>query len=239
MTLYVGTSGWAYPEWKPDFYPPDVSQSRFLSHYARRLDACEINATFYRVQSDKAVKGWWDATPDGFRFAAKAHRRITHTMRMVPNDNQRAAWDEVFSSLRPLGERLSVVLMHYPPHRERDDAALRAVIDALPSDFRFAFEFRNESWLNEEVAEALDEAGATLVVSDTSGDPPPSLPPGPVGYVRLRSETYTEDQRAGWLDLLTAEAEQRDVYAFTKHKGIPVTEDRGGIGLSLWLKKNN
>ena len=236
MTLYVGTSGWAYPEWKPDFYPADLPRDRFLEHYASRLTACEVNATFYRLQNEDTFTRWARSVPETFRYSAKAHRRITHTRAMAPNDATRDFIKTFLASLAPLGDRLGVILLQYPPRRERDDGALLAVIDSLPEGLDYAFEFRHDSWPDEAVSGLLAQRAATVCLADTEGDPPSSLPDGPFAYVRLRAERYTDEQREGWLSLLLREASERDVWAFTKHEGIPASDPYGGVGLAQWLR---
>lgn len=235
MTLYVGTSGWANKEWKPDFYPQDLPQSRWLKYYGTTLTACEINATFYRLQTDATITKWADATPDSFRFATKAHRRITHSRVFPPDSEGRSFIDEFLRSVSILGPRLGVVLFQFPPHRVRDDRTLKEFLAALPSGVGYALEFRNQTWNTPDVFEAVAERGATVCVSDTTGHVPDWLPPGPLAYVRLRAERYTPDQRDGWRVLLEKEAGARHVYAFTKHEGIPAGDPFGGVGLARWL----
>lgn len=237
MTLFVGTSGWAYPEWKPGFYPADLPRSRFLEHYASVLSACEINATFYRLQQVSTFTRWASATPASFRYAAKAHRRITHARSMAPNDNARAFIKTFLASLDPLGDHLGAVLMQYPPTRQRDDEALQAVLECLPPTTRYAFEFRHDSWGHAEIGAHLARRGAAVCLADVSGVVPERLPPGPFAYVRMRAERYTEDQRQGWLRLFQEEAGARDVFVFTKHEGIPTGDPYGGIGLAQWLRQ--
>ena len=237
MTLYVGTSGWAYKEWKPAFYPADVPQTRFLQHYATQLPAVEVNATFYRVQSDTTVDKWRGFTSDEFRFAAKAHYLLTHRKQMTWGADQKEFLHDFLKSLKGLNDRLGPVLLQHPPHRERDDDALTEVLASLPPDPTFVFEFRSDTWREGKVEERLAEAGAGLCVSDTTGDVPDRLPAGAVGYVRLRAERYSEEQRAGWLKLLVNEARTRNVYAFTKHKGIEASDEYGGVGLARWLHR--
>jgi uncharacterized protein YecE (DUF72 family) len=233
MGLHIGTSGWAYKEWRPGFYPAELPQKRFLDHYAATLSACEINATFYRVPSDAAVARWATAAPDGFRYALKAHVVLTHSYSGPPEDLSH----RFSSAAQNLGPRLGVVLFQLPAHRERDDAGAATLLKLLPRGVPGAFEPAHESWHAPEVDAMLAEAGATRCYTDTSGDPPAELPPGPVGYVRLRAERYDEGARAAWSALLRREAEARDVYAFTKHKGVAPEDPAGGVGLALWLQR--
>jgi uncharacterized protein YecE (DUF72 family) len=234
MTLFIGTSGWAYKEWKPDFYPEDLPQKRFLEHYSGELSACEINATFYRLQSEDTFRRWAAGTPDEFRFSIKAHRGLTHSKTISPADKE-GLLTRFLESVATLGERLGVVLLQFPPYRRRDDEGLRALMDALPSDRAYAFEFRHESWDDAEVRGAIAERGGTICLSETKGEVPDELPAGPHAYVRLRAERYSDEGRDGWRALLEKEASTRDVYAFAKHEGIPAGDPYGGIGLAQWL----
>ena len=235
MSLHVGTSGWAYPEWRPAFYPPGVPQARFLEHYAGVLTACEVNATHYRVQSEAAVARWAAQVPPGFRFAAKAHRRLTHARRLPPHDGGGEFLARFLESLAPLGDRLGAVLLQMPPTRERDDGALADLLACLPPGLPVALEFRHGSWLHPAVEERVAAAGGTICVSETSGAVLPRLPAGRIAYVRLRAEDYPDPARDGWRDLLEREAADRPVFAFTKHEGVPAGDPHAGVGLAEWL----
>jgi uncharacterized protein YecE (DUF72 family) len=235
VTLYVGTSGWAYPEWKPGFYPQDLPRTRFLEHYSQTLSACEINATFYRLQSDRTFGRWIAATPESFRFAAKAHRRLTHSKSIAPDAEQRGFLDTFLSSLSVIGPRLGPVLFQLPPYRHRDDEALSALVSALPAGTPFAFEFRHESWSAPAIPGLVARFGGTLCLAETKGEVPGSLPDGPIAYVRLRFDRYSDDGREGWRELLLTEAKERDVFAFTKHEGLRPEDTYGGVGLARWL----
>lgn len=239
VSLHVGTSGWAYKEWKPAFYPADVPPERFLEHYASVLAACEVNATFYRLQSESTVARWASAAPPSFRFAVKAHRRLTHTRAMAWDDDERAFLEQFVASVAPLGERLGPMLLQYPPTRQRDDAGLASVLDALPAGLQFAMEFRHDSWVDPDVLDWIAERRGTVCISETDGALLDRLPPGPFAYVRLRADQYSADARDGWLDLLQREAVSRPVYAFAKHKGIPAGDPFGGIGLAEWLARQD
>ncbi|MGH2819703.1 MAG: DUF72 domain-containing protein [Actinomycetota bacterium] len=235
MALYVGTSGWAYREWKPLFYPEGLPQGRFLAHYSTLLTACEINATFYRSQSEEAVKKWAQATPERFRFVTKAHRRLTHSKNPILDALGRAQLAEFLQSLAALGPRLGGVLYQLPAHRKRDDGFLDAFLRGPSSAGRFAIDFVDDSWVSPDVAERVAEAGGTVCYSDRIGDPPAALPPGPIGYVRLRAGRYADSARSQWLDLFRHEATGRDVYAFVKHEGVAPDDPYGGVGLARWM----
>lgn len=237
MALHVGTSGFAYKEWKPDFYPADLPASRFLEHYASVLTACEVNATFYRLQSESTVAKWAAAAPDGFLFAAKAHRGLTHGRTWPPGaDDEGAFLGRFLESLAPFGDRLGAVLFQFPPYRRRDDEGLTSFMGRLPVGTPFALEFRHESWDNVEVAALVADGGGTACFAETEGEVPAALPPGPCAYVRLRSEHYSDEARNGWRDLLIREAETRPVFAFAKHEGVPAGDPNTGVGFAAWLR---
>ncbi len=234
MSTHIGTSGWAYKEWKPEFYPQDLPQRLFLQHYASVLTGCEINATHYRLQAESTVSRWAEETPEGFRFAAKMHRRLTHARELADDDAWFAFLDEFIAQLEPLGDRLGALLVQFPPTRRRDDAALARVLNALPEGMPHAVEFRHDSWCDPAVTERVAKAG-TVCWADTTGEVPDQLPPGPIAYVRLRADRYSDDQREGWRDLIAGEAETRPVLVFTKHKDTPAGDPHRGVGLAQWL----
>ena len=235
MSLHVGTSGWAYKEWKPAFYPEGLAQGDFLGHYASVLTACEINATHYRLQSEAAVARWAAATPPGFRFAAKAHRRITHARALPPAEGGDAFLERFLESLTPLGDRLGAVLLQFPPTRRRDDGALADLLSCLPRGLPVALEFRHESWEDPEIGDRIAGHGGTLCISDRDGAVLERLPAGPLGYVRLRGEDYSPQTRAAWLALFEREAADRPVYVFAKHEGVPAGNPFAGVGMAQWM----
>lgn len=235
MSLYVGTSGWAYREWKPGFYPSRLPQRRFLEHYADNLSACEINATFYRLQDPATFERWSQAVPEDFRFVAKAHRRLTHTRKMDIGDDWRDFYERFVETISTFGPRLGAVLFQFPPNRSYDERVLGALLSSLTLTVPFAMEFRHPSWNRPAVTDAVASAGGTVCVAETTSRAPGRLPPGPIAYVRLRAERYGRRARARWHALLEREAEQRDVYAFTKHEGVEAEDPCGGIGLARWL----
>jgi uncharacterized protein YecE (DUF72 family) len=239
VSLYVGTSGWAYTEWRPAFYPAGMPESRFLDHYARTLTACEINATFYRLPTASTVERWRSAVPEAFRFAVKAHRRLTHTAALAPGGEGGAEFLERFlEAVAPLRPALGAMLIQLPPNRQRDDEALERLLEALPAGGAPpAFEFRHDSWDDQAVRERIAAGGGTVCLGHTGGPAPEALPPGPIAYVRLRAERYDDAEREAWRDLLTREAAGRDVLAFAKHEGVPAGDPHAGVGLAQWLEE--
>ena len=173
------------------------------------------------------------ARPQGFRFAVKAHRALTHSRRIARGDNL-AFLGDFIRSLEPFGDRLGAILFQFPPHAQRDDAALTGLLGALPAGANYAFEFRHPSWRTDSV-DALVASTGSVVVSDADGEVPKKLPPGRIAYVRLRAQRYEPRAREAWRNLLESEAQSRDVYAFAKHEGAPPADPFCGLGLALWL----
>ena len=236
MTLFVGTSGWAYPEWKPAFYPQGCGPARFLNHYSSVFNACEINRTFYGLCAEDAVRAWARTTPEGFRFTAKVHRRLTHTVRIKMRDRV-AFIDEYLASLAPLEGRLTALLWQFPATRERDDSFLHALLDALPGEIPSAFEFRHDSWSAPEIDTALEQAGAVRALAAEEPASPGSLPSGPIGYVRLRADRYSARERQAWLELVEREAKRRDVFVFAKHRDAAPDDPYAGLGMARWMRE--
>ena len=164
MSVWVGTSGFSYKEWKKNFYPSDLPADQFLSHYATRLNGVEIDATFYRMPTPKSLENWRDSTPENFRFAIKASQQITHRQRLtVPSDAL-----VYFHSLLPtLGTKLGIVLYQLPPNFKFNLPRLEAFLGALPAGPRSAFEFRNVSWFVDETFRLLEKHGVALCINDT------------------------------------------------------------------------
>src|SRR5687767_8479103 len=175
MSLYVGTSGWAYKEWKPGFYPADVPQSRFLAHYGTVLSACEVNATFYRTQAPETVDKWNSATPDDFKFATKAHRALTAAKNIVPDERKKDFLRDFGRSVSRLGGQLGVVLFQFPAFIERNDDALREFLAATAEIPAFACDFTSPTWDHPEVEELVAAAGGTVCLSETEGIAPKKL----------------------------------------------------------------
>ena len=162
MPIFAGTSGFAYPAWKPVFYPKNVASKNFLSYYATKLNSVEINYTYRQLPKASTLQSWVDATPEGFVFALKAHMKLTHILRL----KNAAEFTEVFfRAIDPLrsARRLGPVLYQLPPNLKCDLPLLTDYMALLPTDFRFAFEFRHESWLTDPVFELLSKHGVMLV----------------------------------------------------------------------------
>jgi uncharacterized protein YecE (DUF72 family) len=180
--LRIGCSGWSYRHWKGGvFYPPKLKAREELAFYASRFDTAEINGSFYRLPGEAMVDGWRERAPDGFLFAWKASRFITHMTRLKEPAEPLAL---MFSRAERLGPKLGPVLFQLPPQLARDDGRLRAFLEALPSSRRFAFEFRHPSWYAEAVFGLLGEHDAALCISDHQRAPAPWA--RTAGWVYLR-----------------------------------------------------
>ncbi len=160
----IGCSGWNYDDWRGRLYPEGLGKPRWLGRYAEVFDTVEVNSTFYRLASRNAVQGWVDQTPDGFLFAAKASRYLTHVRRLKDIDLGVRRYYERIEPLQVAG-KLGPVVWQLPATFKRDDELLAAVLAALPEG-RHCFEFRHESWFTAPVYRLLGEHGAALVIGD-------------------------------------------------------------------------
>ena len=213
--LYVGTSGFAYEEWRGPFYPPQIRTTAMLRYYAGRFGSVELNYTFRREPSERAVRSWDEATPGGFVFAVKAPQRITHRLRLA--DAGEAA-TSFLSRMAGLGAKLGPILIQCPPNLGFDPGLIDSLLGELPRGRRYAFEFRNPSWA--EARPRIEAEGAAWCVSDTEEEPvrTPSLPPGSFAYLRLRRDGYTDEALRRWAAAIAAEIDGRDVFCYLKHE---------------------
>jgi uncharacterized protein YecE (DUF72 family) len=217
MDLIVGTSGYSYKEWKGTFYPEDLSGAKMLSFYARQFRSVEINNTFYRMPDPSMMTKWAGEVPDGFTFVLKAPQRITHHKKLA------GAEDDVrylFETAAALGPKLGPVLFQLPPFARKDAQRLQAFIEWLPPERRVAFEFRHESWFDDEIAAILRGRDAALCAADTDEveDPESILrPTASWGYLRLRRTDYSDDALAAWRGRIDRQPWSA-AYVFFKHE---------------------
>jgi len=219
--LYTGTSGFAYPSWRPRFYPEKLPEKKFLEHYASRLNCVEINYTFRRLPSAGTLENWVKSTPAGFCFACKANQRITHILRLKNAD---AAVELFLRMIDPLrsARRLGPILFQLPPHTKYDLALLTDFLALLPPDIRFSMEFRHTSWLRDDVYGALRERNISLCVAESEKLEIPEVITADFVYYRLRKPEYTEEE----LKSIQERAHQlllqgKDLYLFFKHEETP------------------
>lgn len=219
MSIWVGTSGFSYKEWKGIFYPPETRNEGFLPYYASRLNGVEIDSTFYRMPTATMLDAWAAATPSFFRFAIKASQKITHRERLtVPSESL----TYLVELLPRLGERLGVVLYQLPPNFRFDAKRLEAFLGALPASPRSALEFRHPSWFNDDTFKLLEERGVALCINDNDEFDSPVRLTAKHTYVRLRRERYSPDERVAWKKRLSEFAAGGvQVFAFIKHQDNP------------------
>ncbi len=214
--IWVGTSGYNYPEWKGSFYPADLAAAKMLPYYAARFPTVEINYTFYRMPTEKLVGGWAAQTPSPYKLTLKAPRRITHDSRLKNTASLVAGFCQVAGAL---GDKLGALLFQLPPNLKKDLALLDAFLGDLPPKACAAFEFRHPSWLDEEVFGRLSARNLALCVADSEKLSTPVRITADYAYFRLRDEGYTTDAIVQWADTIaTATASCRDVFVYFKHE---------------------
>jgi uncharacterized protein YecE (DUF72 family) len=221
VRLFAGASGFSYKPWKGPFYPEGLPDAEMLSYYAARLPAVEINNTFYRLPKAKMLEDWAAETPHGFRFVLKASRRITHMQRLKDVGE---LVQYLFETSGALGAKLGPFLFQLPPHLKKDLDRLRTFLDLVPADRRVALEFRNASWFEEDVFEALRARDAALCVAETepddkegSNETVPLVATASWGYLRLRRENYADADLAAWAGRIRGQ-DWSEAYVFFKHE---------------------
>jgi uncharacterized protein YecE (DUF72 family) len=214
--IWIGTSGYNYPEWKGSFYPDNLPAAKMLPYYAARFPTVEINYTFYRIPSEKLVAGWAAQTPSPYKLTLKAPRRITHDSRLRNCGDLVQGFCQVAGTL---GEKLGALLFQLPPNLKKDLAVFDAFIEDLPPKVCAALEFRNASWLDDEVFERLARRNLALCIADSEKMSTPVRLTADYAYFRLRDEGYTPDDIARWADTIAREtAVCRDVFVYFKHE---------------------
>ena len=215
MKLHVGTSGYSYKEWKGNFYPEDLPAKEMLSYYSRHLPAVEINNTFYRLPQASMIENWKEQVPARFRFSIKATQRITHIKRL---NNVAEETKYLLDTASLLEQRLGVVLFQLPPSMKKDAARLKAFLDSLSTATRVAFEFRHETWFDEEVLSLLRAKDCALVVSDTDEKPLSEIiSTAGWGYLRLRRTAYDENDLTEWMKRVQGQ-KWKEAFIFFKHE---------------------
>jgi uncharacterized protein YecE (DUF72 family) len=214
MRVLTGTSGFSYKEWKGSFYPEDLPDSGMLRFYSSRLPAVEINNTFYRMPRATLLESWAEQVPDGFAFALKASQQITHRRRLKDAVEPVSYFFQVATTL---GDRLGPVLFQLPPNLKRDLPRLRDFVAVLPPASRSAFEFRHESWFDEEVFATLSAAGAALCWAEDEQLATPRESTAGWGYLRLRRPDYTDADLESWAQRISAQT-WTDAFVFFKHE---------------------
>lgn len=213
--LWIGTSGFSYPEWRGAFYPEKLPAKQFLGFYAQHFPTTEINNTFYRFPRAATTEPWAQGTPDSFRFTLKLPQRITHSKRLKDVDTE-MSW--FASGVQPLGEKLGPVLVQLPPNFKKDTERLDTFLAKHGPRFQLALEFRHASWFDAEIEQVLRARGTAFAVAENDegeATAPPRWVTGPFVYMRLRKDGYAPGELAAWAAWMRAQAVP--VYCYLKH----------------------
>jgi uncharacterized protein YecE (DUF72 family) len=216
--IWIGTSGWHYKHWVGTFYPPKTAASRMLAFYCQHFDTVEINNSFYRLPVKTGLENWRDSTPDGFCLAAKGSRFITHMKKLkdpVP------ALARYFERIDVLGEKLGPILFQLPPNWNVDIERLKTFVAALPSGYRYAFEFRDQSWDVDDVYRILRQNDIGYCIFDLAGTQSPIEVTASFVYVRLHGPggkyqgSYSDQALQNWAKhIKTWRIKHHDVYVY-------------------------
>lgn len=216
MSIWVGTSGYNYPEWKGSFYPEKLAAADMLSYYAQKLSTVEINYTYYRMPNAKTLESWNVATPPKFKLTLKAPKRITHEARLRDCGDTVRYFTETAAKLGP---KLGALLFQLPPSLRQDLTLLDAFLDTLPEGVHAAFEFRHGSWLNDELYARLRDRNLAVCVADGETMATPVIITADYAYFRLRDEGYSTEDIHGWARRIRESTGQcEDVYVYFKHE---------------------
>jgi uncharacterized protein YecE (DUF72 family) len=219
--LYAGTSGWAYPSWKPDFYPAKLPQKNFLRHYASQLNTVEVNFTFRQLLKETTAQKWIAESPAGFRFGIKAHQVITHIKRLKKTED---FIPRFLGTIEPLANagKLGPLLFQLPPNMKADLDVLKEFLAKLPRTLSSAFEFRHESWFTDEVFDLLKSHNRALCIAESEERVTPDVVTADFCYYRYRKPTYTPEERVGMVNRIRERIQSgRDVFAYFKHEETP------------------
>jgi uncharacterized protein YecE (DUF72 family) len=231
MKIFIGTSGYAYKEWKGKFYPEKISPKEMLRFYSERLAAVEINNTFYRMPKESVLEAWAEQVPDDFVFALKAPQVITHFKRLR---NVGLETDYFFRMLSVLDRKLGPVLFQFPKSFKTDRLALQDFLALIPGSVSCAFEFRSPSWLNDDIFDVLRSKGCSLCIADSDETPVNKIiSTATWGYLRLRRSNYTDADLSQWLDQILSQKWEK-AFVFFKHE-----EEAKGPKLAIRFRELN
>ncbi len=219
--LFVGTSGWAYPSWKPAFYPEKLAQTKFLTYYSGQLNTVEVNLTFRQLLKETTAQKWIAQTPENFRFGIKAHQVITHIKRLKQAEEFLARFVSTIEPLARAG-KLGPVLFQLPPNMKADPALLQEFMATIPKGVRAAFEFRHESWFADDIFSLLKQHNRALCVAETEERVTPDVVTADFCYYRYRKPEYAPDERQAMVRRMHEHLNSgRDTYAYFKHEDTP------------------
>jgi uncharacterized protein YecE (DUF72 family) len=219
--LYAGTSGWAYPSWKPDFYPAKLAQAKFLPYYATQLNAVEVNFTFRQLLKETTAHKWIAETPETFHFSVKAHQVITHIKRLKKTED---FIPRFLSAVQPIAQagKLGPLLFQLPPNMKADSPLLEEFLANLPRGVPSAFEFRHVSWFDDGIFELLKKHNRALCVAETEDRVTPDVVTADFSYYRYRKPTYTPEERRAMITRIQEHLSAgRNVFAYFKHEETP------------------
>jgi uncharacterized protein YecE (DUF72 family) len=215
MNLYVGTSGYSYPKWKGKFYPKDLPAKGMLLYYGENFRSVEINGTFRKMPEPDDLKRWAADVPTDFKFALKAPQRITHIKRLKES---KEPVSHLFKVAAVLKKRLGPVLFQLPPNFKKDAERLSDFLDLLPVRCRVTFEFRHESWFDEEIFQLLRTHRAALCIAEADNElEVPFVATTDWGYLRLRREDYSDAELKAWVKKIKKQ-DWSDVFVYFRHE---------------------
>jgi uncharacterized protein YecE (DUF72 family) len=221
--IWVGTSGFQYPEWKGKFYPEKMSAAKMLPFYAEHFSTTEVNYSFYRIPSEKTLNGWCAATPSKFRFSFKAPKQVTHILQLK---NAGETMTRFETALKVANAKMGIVLFQLPPSLKKDLPLLQDFLEILPLDLNSAFEFRHASWFDDNVFAALKSKDVALCIADSEKLHTPPVATADFGYFRLRDEGYGEKEIASWSKIVAEHGKTlKDVYVYFKHEESGIGPD--------------
>ena len=214
MKILAGTSGYAFKEWKGAFYPKELKDDGMLGYYASKFPAVEINNTFYRLPKEKVLLDWAAQVPETFTFALKASQRITHHARL--KEGSADLVDFLLKNTAALGSRLGPILFQLPPNLKKEANRFRGFLGLLPSDRRYVFEFRHESWFDDEIFDAMRERDIAMCIIEQDAFKSPVVPTASWGYLRLHKLDYDDAALAEWAKCVAGQS-WKEAYVFFKH----------------------
>lgn len=224
MQLFAGTSGYSYKEWRGKFYPDKLAANQMLRFYAGSMPAVEINNTFYRMPKKEMLENWRQQVPEDFRFSIKASRRISHNKRLKDTEEETSY---LFDALQALGGCLGIILFQMPPHFRKERDTLSRFLDTLPDTTPCAFEFRHESWFDQDIFDVLSAHNKTLCIADeTNAGFDQIIRTADVGYLRLRGVEYSQSDLTQWAESILVK-NWTQCFVFFKHE-----DDCGGPELA-------
>lgn len=222
-TLYLGTSGWSYDSWIGEFYPDGISKSDMLEFYVKEFNSAEVNATFYQLPFENMVKGWRNKAPDNFVYSVKGNRRITHYNKLEDIEED---LDRFLDRIEELGDPLGTIFWQFPPSFHKDLELLASFLDQLPEDQRFAFEFRDTSWLDNEVYALLRDNNSAIVWQSSGEFPDDCTPTADFIYIRFHGlaggykYSYSKSDLEPWAQIIQEQLDEgRDARVYFNNAG--------------------